>query len=744
MIKRLDEDTSLRFKSLSAEEKSKKGILGRLYGPVAGFASPTRNGRKYSQELWEKLFNSDLIRERFANGGVFGQLCHPDYEEVDFEKVAVCMPEPPVKDNKGQLIGYVDILDTPCGRIAYQLAKYGYKFGISSRGTGDIIEGANGDEVDPDTYQLNAFDLVEIPAMENARLAFVESLNTKKYGKTLRERLTEELNKASSDDRVIMSEALDDLGLNLEEDVDGNLTLDDIDEDKYPYLYEAMENDFVSLVIQDGTMLNDEFNETAMEEEGIDTMAVKDDIERLAEHKGVDFQFDIKHSESLGEAANGSVTYYLNKMKSGDPEKVYMNAKGNPNAEKAYKQLKGMKEELEVNSKDYKDQKHYDDSIYDIDTAVNNLLLEIEEDPNFGTESETYKTLQQLSIILGKNAKLIDEKLDWYNEDYDDSLDKISLKWAMKYGNLGTDESLEESFDPRGYSNAIKAINDGIETDEDEEALSNYLNNIIGYCKTIADDYDLYIPALDNVNESHRGSDINKEVVNDKSEEPAIIAELQESLEKVKRLKADNLSLQEKLSVGNAKVAELKEQLTKYKRATTRLSEETVKIKEYKNTLRENEKTIANNKQVIEKLSKSELDAKMKLSDTESDLNKYKADNKKLTEDINKVNSKLTKTNDLLGKYKKSYTALKESYLNLKVDNYGLKKDEVKQKLGESYKIKDIDSVCEELSRVKTNISKLPFRITEDTKIGVKGAKESRKSMSDDDYISDSLRRMIN
>jgi len=51
MINRLTESDSLKFKSINPEEKKQKGILGRLYGPVASFASPTRNGRKYSQEL---------------------------------------------------------------------------------------------------------------------------------------------------------------------------------------------------------------------------------------------------------------------------------------------------------------------------------------------------------------------------------------------------------------------------------------------------------------------------------------------------------------------------------------------------------------------------------------------------------------------------------------------------------------------------------------------------------------------
>ena len=220
MIKKLNEDIALKFKSISPEEKEAKGILGRLYGNVASFAAPTRNGRKYDQSLWEQLFDSDLIKERFANGGIFGQLNHPEYEEVNMQEIACVMPEPPVKDDKGNLVAYVDLVDTPCGRIAYQLAKYGYKFGISSRGTGDIIYDDNGEElVDPETYQLNAFDLVEIPAVESARLAFVESLDTKKlYGKTLKQKLSEELKKASDTDRKIMEDTLSDLSININED----------------------------------------------------------------------------------------------------------------------------------------------------------------------------------------------------------------------------------------------------------------------------------------------------------------------------------------------------------------------------------------------------------------------------------------------------------------------------------------------------------------------------------------------
>lgn len=42
---------TLAFENLTEEEKSSRHILGRLYGPIADIINPTRNGRKYSEEL---------------------------------------------------------------------------------------------------------------------------------------------------------------------------------------------------------------------------------------------------------------------------------------------------------------------------------------------------------------------------------------------------------------------------------------------------------------------------------------------------------------------------------------------------------------------------------------------------------------------------------------------------------------------------------------------------------------------
>jgi chromosome segregation ATPase len=206
---------TLAFSALTPEEKEKRGILGRLYGPCADFINPTRNGRAYSDELWEKVFQQELVQEAFQNGGIFGELDHPaDRQEICSEKIAICMPEAPKKDKDGHLIAYFDILDTPCGRIAYQLAKYGYKLGVSSRGTGDVYDDGDGEIVDPDTYDFTCFDLVITPSVKDARLSMTESLQ--KPQKSLTEALCETLNEATEEEREVMKQTLKELNIDVE------------------------------------------------------------------------------------------------------------------------------------------------------------------------------------------------------------------------------------------------------------------------------------------------------------------------------------------------------------------------------------------------------------------------------------------------------------------------------------------------------------------------------------------------
>ena len=216
MLESVQTNDKLVFADLSEEEKQKRGILGRLYGPCADIIKSTRNGRKYSDKLWEKVFQQPLVEEMFRVGGIPGEIDHPvDRSETDSSRIAIMMPEKPKRGKDGKLMAYFDILNTPCGQIAYQLAKYGFKWGVSSRGEGDIIEDfATGeDSVDPDTYTLNAFDLVLIPSVEQARLDMITEGLDKKNQIALKKSLNESLKKANAGDKKIMEDTLKSLNI---------------------------------------------------------------------------------------------------------------------------------------------------------------------------------------------------------------------------------------------------------------------------------------------------------------------------------------------------------------------------------------------------------------------------------------------------------------------------------------------------------------------------------------------------
>jgi hypothetical protein len=214
---------ALQMQPLSEEEKASRHILGRLYGPIATTKEKTRNGRGYNKELWEKALSDEIFREKIANKSLFLELGHPlDREETDMEKVCACIPEMP-KIVDGDLYAYVDILDTNNGRLLKTLCDYGFVPGISSRGSGDIM--AN-DEVDPETFFLETWDIVQLPAVKKARLAVCESLGSK----TLTMALRESLEKASDEERAEMKETLDKLNISLEEDADSEEEVEEVKE----------------------------------------------------------------------------------------------------------------------------------------------------------------------------------------------------------------------------------------------------------------------------------------------------------------------------------------------------------------------------------------------------------------------------------------------------------------------------------------------------------------------------------
>lgn len=220
---------ALQMQPLSEAEMTARHILGRLYGPIATCIESTRNGRLYNKDLWEKALEDEVFLEKVATKALFLELGHPaDREETDMKQACACIPEVP-KIVGDDLYAYVDILDTPNGRLLKTLVDYGFVPGISSRGSGDVMDN---NQVDPETFFLETWDIVQLPAVKKARLNVCESLSS--GGIKLRKALAESYNAAKDEDKDAMKKALENLNINIDEalteDPDADLPWD-IDED---------------------------------------------------------------------------------------------------------------------------------------------------------------------------------------------------------------------------------------------------------------------------------------------------------------------------------------------------------------------------------------------------------------------------------------------------------------------------------------------------------------------------------
>lgn len=291
---------ALQMQPLSEEEMTARHILGRLYGPIASCVKSTRNGRLYSKELWEKALADEIFLEKVATKALFLELGHPtDREETDMKQVCACIPEVPkiVGDN---LCAYIDILDTPNGRLLKTLVDYGFVPGISSRGSGDVM---SDNQVDPETFYLETFDVVALPANDCARMMH-ESIDTNSL--KLKKALAESYNAAEDEDKDTMKQALDNLNIDIENEIeylaadhedcpieDQELTLDDLplvdDEDD-------VSADTDDVLVEEMPAGEDSEEDNDDEEEKSDTESESTDEEETVEEESTE---EIEASEDI-------------------------------------------------------------------------------------------------------------------------------------------------------------------------------------------------------------------------------------------------------------------------------------------------------------------------------------------------------------------------------------------------------------------------------------------------------------
>ena len=607
---------TLKLQPLTEEEKARRHILGRWYGPIATCSESTRNGRRYNRELWERAINDELFHEKIANKCLFLELGHPmDREETDMSKVCACIPELP-KIINDDLCACVDILDTPNGRILKTLCDYGFIPGVSSRGSGDVMPN---NDVDPETFFLECFDVVAIPAVKKARLSMCESLD--KNAVNLKKALTESLNKASEEDKAIMKETLENLDIDIEaseevqedELVEKHLTADDIpwDPDENP----------------------DSLTEDADEE-------VEDESEEIP-----------------------------------------------------------AEEEPEESSEEIKDE----------DVVIND---NIEETADLDTVGDAIELLQE------------------YDDDIRVELEPIEINGeevAITGITSFVDESGEEPILVLGVNcegTPAEPADTDIEPETEEETA---------------------VEPVDEVDETEESAEDNGD--------DEVIESLKEMVRQKEALETEISDLRKAKSVGDAKEKELQEQLSRYRAAFKNTSAEAAKVPELEATVKELTEKLAQSQGTVKKLTE-QVNKAQQLKESIED---NKANERRLTEEVSRLTEesttlkaklegqtkvytdKLQERTNVAKAYKARFIETLTKYVEYRAKMLGIAPSEITSRLNESYTLKDVDAVCDQILDATVNFSRLPLggRTKTSARIAESVNRPAKNNSYDEDDLSD-------
>ena len=146
-----------------AEKKfvSEGGMI--LSGIMQKADTQNGNGRVYPSRVLQREVKNyqKLVQERRA----LGELDHPDDSVINLKNASHMVTD--VWWNGNDVMGKVQVLNTPAGGILRSLVESGVKLGISSRGMGSVTE-SQGKTIVEDDFQLICFDFVSEPSTPGA------------------------------------------------------------------------------------------------------------------------------------------------------------------------------------------------------------------------------------------------------------------------------------------------------------------------------------------------------------------------------------------------------------------------------------------------------------------------------------------------------------------------------------------------------------------------------------------------
>jgi len=152
------------FKSVLKESKDRPGVF-EVEGVMQRAKAENQNGRVYSKDILVREAKK-YVDEFVDRGNAFGELDHPESPVVSLKNASHIVKELYWKGD--DLMGKVELLNTPAGNIVKEIIKAGHTIGISSRGTGSVNQTNEGQlEVQPD-FELVCWDFVSNPSTHGA------------------------------------------------------------------------------------------------------------------------------------------------------------------------------------------------------------------------------------------------------------------------------------------------------------------------------------------------------------------------------------------------------------------------------------------------------------------------------------------------------------------------------------------------------------------------------------------------
>ena len=171
----LIDHTSFRIAKLTlmTEGKNTNGRM-LLQGKLQEAEVKNGNGRVYPREILNREVQK-YIDGPVKQNNAMGELDHPEASIINLSNVSHNIKK--VWWDGNDLMGQLELLNTPSGKIAMELVSAGIPLGISSRGMGSVKQIGETVEVQDD-FELLCWDLVSVPSTPEAYMHPVGKLST--------------------------------------------------------------------------------------------------------------------------------------------------------------------------------------------------------------------------------------------------------------------------------------------------------------------------------------------------------------------------------------------------------------------------------------------------------------------------------------------------------------------------------------------------------------------------------------